>query len=532
MKLFAGDESVKLARIPGKSSYPGGVRVLPGVWKAPDPAERAETDAVEPLSSSSASAAKGRSRIWTGWWSLGVFAVLLPLFFLTSAKKAAQSNSGITDRGYHVIFDYDQHPYLNLGRKMRLSGYTKVAPRHRMPGYAVLVSLLYSDADAYPVDPTGKDPRGVSDGYFQRAKWFNILISGLCLVALYFVSRRFLPPLESHVITWGFGFTVAVAKAPYVQPEVLFYTLFLIGLIGLWSLLRNPSWKLAGGTGIVLVAAFLLKSTVLPLIALFAFCALLRWIQRACSSRISLDRQGLLEQGRAVAPLFNAVGVVAIFGMLLVPYFRNNVDMYGSPLWDAHSRHYLWMDSPEEKKFWRSAGISDPDFVSPEDREIPTAATWWAQNDLGDALKRIEKGWNNNRRLVRKSYPGAYYLSKNLLLVLVIALALLCWRKTRGLMNRRWLEILLLTAFFAGYGLLYCWYQAIDVGPRLIMALFLPALFFLVLAVHRYSDGLWLRIGKFQAPLRVAFSVILIGFIAYSTLQSLGGYYWTLEGGK
>ena len=224
--------------------------------------------------------------------------------------------------------------------------------------------------------------------------------------------------------------------------------------------------------------------------------------------------------------------VVVGFGVVLTPYFRHNQEMYGEALWDVHSRHYLWMDTPEEKKFWRKAGISEPGFESPAGRVVPTAESWIASHSLADGIERIGKGWKNNRKLVRKYYPGAYYLAKNLLLVAVVALALLCWRRSREFLATRWAEILMVLAFFGGYGLLYCWYQAIDVGPRLIMALFLPGLFFLVLALHRYSEGIILRVGRREAPLRVVLSVVLMLFIAYSTIQSFGGPYWELEGGR
>lgn len=463
------------------------------------------------------------------WLSLIPFVILLPLFYFFAWENGVKSNSGISKRGdYDVIFDHDQHSYLNMGKMMREAGYDRVTPRHRMPGYAFLLSALYLESDAYE-KISEKDRRNISPGYFLRAKHFNIALSLLSVVALYLLSRRYLPPLESHVITWAFAWLLAVFRAPYVQPEVSFYVLFLIGLVMLWRLAVNPRWWLAAFAALVLAGAFLLKSTVLPLIVLFlgvtgvwaGFSLFQHWQKREpIAWRALLKRIG------------TAVLVPVAFGAVLFPFFQNTAAMYGSPLWDVHSRHYMWMDSDEEKRFWRKMGISEPDFVVPEGKEVPTAATYLATHDAGQMVRRVVDGWGHTRNMIRDRYSALDFLVRRLAPILLLFLAVAVWRRSKREMNQHWIEGLLVLGFFLGYGLLYCWYEAIGVGPRLALALFLPALFFLVLAIHRLAEPVILRVYRWQAPLRVVVAAIMLAFVVVGAIGVVTQDLWVVEGGR
>lgn len=467
-----------------------------------------------------------------GLWEWLPFVVLLPLFGGFAWAKSVRSNSGIQKNDEHAVFDFDQHAYLNMGRLMRDQGYRKVVPRHRMPGFSFLLSAWSWESDAYPIDPTGSDPRTVGEGYFHRGKVFTIGLACLSLVLLYGICRRFLPVAESHVVTWSFAWLLAVIRAAYVQPEIVFYVLFLWSLILLWRLVVRPRWRLAAGAGLVLAAAFILKSTVVPLIALFLAASAIRAVGRGWRDwRAGTPAAACLVRGLA-PDLGAALLVPLVFAAVLSPYLWNTHRMHGSFFWDVHSKHYMWMETEGEKKFWRGAGISDPGFVPPPGREVPSLATYFREHTLAHAGERLRQGWNDTLIMVKKRYAGLYDFIRKWLLPLGLAAAPLSWRRVHGWLHRRWIEPLMLAGFFLGYAILYSWYQIIGVGPRLLLALALPAVFFLVLAMHRLVGDRQLTIRGRSLPVRRLVNAASFGFIAVRTAGLLRDDFWMIEGGR
>ncbi len=516
MERFASQFPVTLARSAGRAI----ALIEPEVVAA----GRENTGGDEPSSTPASKGQKARRLLV----AVLPFLLLLPLFYGFAAAKSKRSNAGNTGQPYDAIFYHDQHAYLNMGKMMRESDYQWAANRHRTPGYSFLLSALFRSSDDYRPEPGGDDPRRISEAYFARAKHFNILLGVISIVVLFLICRRFLPPLESHVVTWSYAWLVAVIKAPYVQPEVSFYVLILLGVVLLWRLLVRPRWWLAAATALVLAAAFLLKGTVLPLIALFVACAGIRsavilWQARARGQAV--DWRGA---GRDLAI---AMAVPLIFSTLLAPYFRNTAEMYGNPLWDVHSKHYLWMDNHEEKVFWRKAGISDPGFVAPEGRTVPTLASYLEGHGIDEMIDREAAGWAGVRNQVKKEYRAVYDLTRHLTLWILLGAVVLFRRRALGAFRQHWVEWLLVLGFLGGYGLLYCWYQAIGVGPRLILTLFLPAFFFAILGIHRLTAPVALRVFQWQAPLRHVVNAVLLAFIVIGGIGVLTGDLWVAEGG-
>ncbi|MCB1231272.1 MAG: hypothetical protein KDN19_13440 [Verrucomicrobiae bacterium] len=493
-------------------------------WLERAPVSETSTRREPALSTLSGSSGRRSGR----WWSVLPFVILLPLFYLFAWENGERSNSGMSEKGYPVIFDHDQHSYLNMGKMMRLSDYQRVVPRHRMPGYAFLLSLLYVESDAYE-RTSDEDPRNISPEYFSRAKHFNIALSLLSVVAVYFVCRRFLPKVESHLVTWSFAWLVAVIRAPYVQPEIAFYVLFLIGFVALWQLIVKPRWWLAPVAALALAAAFLLKSTVVPLMALFLVAAI--------AKSVLLLYRGLRNRtpeawGPPVKQLAVAFAVPVCFAFLLLPYFRHTAEMYGSALWDAHSQHYMWMDSDAEKRFWRNAGVSEPDFVVPPDKVLPTFSSYLQTHDAQEMVRRVSVGWKHTRNMIRDRYRSFDFLVRRFAPLLLLVLALVSWRRTRQILREHWAEALLVFGFFAGYGLLYSWYEAIGVGPRLCLALFLPALFFAMLAIHRLAEPVVLRIYRWQTPLRHVINGMMLAVLILGAFGVVAKDLWVVEGGR
>jgi hypothetical protein len=463
-----------------------------------------------------------------------LFAVLLGVFAYFAKEKADRHNSGMGQNGYEAIFDHDQHPYLGVARKLRETNFDWIVPRHRMPGYSLLMAPLFDPETAHPIDPTGKDERRVGEAYFGRAKVFNIILCGIGLVAFYFFCRRWMPVMESLIATWSFGFLLEIFKAPYVQPEGVFYVTFTIAFVLLLRQITHPTWFNGLLAAVVLAITFILKSTVLPLIALFGACYGLKWLADA----IGAWRRGeAAKHWRATPRLFGqAVIVPLVFIALLWPYLNTTRELFGSLFWDVHSRYYMWMDTPEEKVKWRDLEISEPHFHQnqrPEgEGELPSAAKYFREHTFEQIVQRPIDGFGKLMPRIELDYGPLVLFLWEFCRWSVLAVALLHWREVWAALRAHWPAVLCVLGFFIGYALLYSWYVAIRVGPRLILALAPPLIFLALWFVGKFAGEVRIpRLGVKINDRRIIGAALAVA-TAVLTGRVLREDLWHIEGGQ
>src|SRR6476469_827396 len=78
----------------------------------------------------------------------------------------------------------DQDAYLGYARHLYESNYTVTEDRNRMPVYPFLLSLIYR-------------PGLTADEFLIRAQRFTVNLSIVLLLGLFFILRRFFPPLHA-----------------------------------------------------------------------------------------------------------------------------------------------------------------------------------------------------------------------------------------------------------------------------------------------------------------------------------------------
>lgn len=476
-------------------------------------------------------------------WLLPGFAFLtflvgLPGFYLVATQRAEQFNSEGTrlidrfagDTATDVVFHYDQHVYLNKGRQLRISDYEYVVPRHRMPGYPLLLSLLYSEADAYPIDPDSNDPRKVSAPYFERAKQFNIGLSLALIVILFFFFVRYLPIPESLLITWAIAWLIFVFKAPFVQPEVLFMALSLMLVILLWRQIIEPNWTRGIASAVLLAGTYFVKSALLPLVALyvacFAFARILDFFrQRRNDDSSPSDLRRSFFVGTAQGALVPILGFA-----LLSPYLANTWKMHGSPFWSVHSAHYYWLENVQEKKLWK--GLAELSMRGEVPAEAPSAKRYLAEHTPREILDRFLEGTQDTRKKVRSDFPETERFVFRRLGKACLVIGLLFLLPVLRTARDQIPGLLFLLGFLIGYALLYGWFNPIRAGLRFMLSLYPVAIALGFWFLARFAGNLRIPRLGFQVHTRPILLVVLALCLGASIHSIVTDLAWKVEGGS
>jgi len=349
----------------------------------------------------------------------------------------------------------DQSAYMGYAKKMRDSGYRYWNDGNRMPVYPFIQSLLYR-------------PGVDSETFFKQGKRLNVALSLIVLLGVYAVLRTVAQQFEAVITTLVAAFTLFAYKAPYCQPELLFYGVNL-GLFALLvELVERPRAGVALAAGAVAALAHLIKGSVLPGVALTTGCL---GIQALCGLRRVEDER------QVHRPLVAAVLLVVTFLALLSPYLVDSKRIFGRYFYNATTTFYFWYDSWDEVvQGTRSHGdrVGWPDL--PAD-QIPGPAKYFREHTPRQGIWRIARGLNIIRRNVFSLWTCGNYA----LLYLAFTGAVIAGQ-TRDFARwlaagRRPLLAAFLATYFGGYLLLYAWFAPVSGGPRLVLALFLPALY-------------------------------------------------------
>lgn len=476
----------------------------------------------------------GRMAPWVRIVLLLVAGAAFAAFHQIAVKRGEIFNT-VNKEGGTVIFDHDQHAYLNAGRLMKRSGYEYVMPRYRTPGLPFLLSFAYEEKEAYtPKGP--EDPRKVSDLYFTKGKHAVILLTMLSLVAVYFLARRWLPPLESFLFAWACMWLLYIFKAPYVRPEPTYYSVFFLGSLLTLNVLARPGWWDAIFAGALLAGAYLLKAAVLPLLLLFYTCFWMktgaRLIRLLWRRKSSPDAPPSPETaGRLWVDIAKAHAILLVFLGLLSPYLITTAKLHkGNPFWSMHSSVFMWTDSKNEIALWASRGITAESQDIPP--EAPSARNYLKTHTSKQIFERCWFGIQDVLKRVRLEYQELHHFTFKRLMRCVIAALILSvlffWRDIR----RHWAETLFVLGFFGGFAAIAGWYQALQTGPRLILALYVPFVFLGFFLISRFGRTIGVPDWGFQFDLRRILLAVLIVSLSLSTWEVLSEDVWKVIGAQ
>jgi len=409
----------------------------------------------------------------------------------------------------------DQGAYMNYAKNTVESNYSDIGGRNRMPIYPLLLSSVYS--------------KDLSDEvFFQRAKLFNIGLSVIALAIVAFVCLRFLSRLYTFSLISIFAFTIDIFKAGFVQAEILFYLLQFLSFLLVVLLIRQPNFKLAIATGILIAVAHLTKASIIPLLILGVVFLLIQQFIIALRNTKSNGRQRVIEIAQKMIPASANVGLLLLFFFITIfPYIQNSKQRFGHYFYNVNSTFYFWYDSWEEAKEGTKAFGDRAGWPDMPDEEIPSLQNYLRDHSLRDIVDRLSKGVS---KLWRTAFSSYGYLSYGAIYVLsFMSLMIFQYKKARQAFQEHIGLALFFISYFIAFLLLSAWFVPIaTLGNRIILAHFLPMMFLLSFIFSR--SNYWFSISVAKKLDRINAGVLLI--LPFDIYQILTSRIFAVYGGK
>ena len=423
-----------------------------------------------------------------------LLALGIVLFFLYLYLDAAQKQSPVNSK----LSKNDQLVYMDIAKQAYETRFHYTGNRNQMPLYPFIQALFYS-------------PQLDDEAFFQQGKGLNVALSLLCLLVLgiaFFIKFSKVYAFYSLLVI---AFLVFAIKSPWFQVEILFYTLFGLAFMLSLEAIISPKWYKSIGVGVLFSLAHLSKAS--AMIGLFIFISSYGILFLHKLFRRSLNG----EEVKRI--LYHALAPLAVFMILLFPYFQESKEKYGSYFYNVNTTFYMWYDTWREANNGTRAAGDHAGWPNLPDEEIPSLSKYLNEHSLSDIISRFRLGakrfiWSGCND---QFSPFAYgYCNQVVLNVMIVSICLLFVTVFRGgrvkssYKNTQAAWWILL--FFGLYVLSFTWYVPISSrigGPRMFLALVIPLLWAVGAIVHAPQiQSLQFMILK--RPVKVIYIVYLL----------------------
>ena len=383
--------------------------------------------------------------------ALATVAIAVSLvFYLHIAKEQATVND---NPSYG-----DQRAYMTFTTRAYESRLQETGARSRMPLYPWVQALLYS-------------PELSEEQFFERGKRINVIMSVVCLAVLGIAFFATLSKLYASYSLLVIAFLLFALKAPWLQAELLYYTLFGLAFILAVESIRRPKWYKSVAVGVLFALAHFTKFSALPALVIYTGSFLIA-LAGKCYRRSLYPREVLRALAFAIAP-------AGLFLVLLYPYFRESKERYGQYLYNVNTTFYMWYDSWDEARAGVRAAGARRHWPDLPDDQIPSLGKYLAEHSTEEIIHRLWIGFyryadNTCTRL------GSQYLLGNCLHIsvgLIVMLVNLAVGVFFGLRIRRLCDaqaVVFMAVCLILYVLSAFWFWPINNGPRIIYAVLIP----------------------------------------------------------
>jgi len=415
--------------------------------------------------------------------ALGIGLFFLQLY-LDIARQQSEVNNDLTRS--------DQSLYMDIAKQAYESRFQYTATRNRMPLYPWLQALFYS-------------PEMDDEAFFEQGKQFNVILSLACLWVLGIVFFRKFSKIYAFYAMLVIAFLVFAIKAPFFQTEILFYTLFGFAFILSLDTLISPKWYKSIGVGLLFALAHFSKASAMPglfiFISSYGILLLLRLFN------------GKLEQKWIIKTVCYALAPLAVFMVLLFPYFQESKEKYGAYFYNINTSFYMWYDSWDEARHATKLVEEQGGWANLPTEELPSLSKYLEGHSLHEILRRFRDNIIElhaySCAAVNRNWSYVYgYCAQVGLGLLVFALSLPMLLKGFQLQSsyKHWHIVWYVLLFFMLYVASLIWYTPIAKGPRTILSLMIPLLWITGFIIHSPQIQS-LQLILFQRPIRVIYIV-------------------------
>ena len=407
-----------------------------------------------------------------------VIAALIGLYLhITQIQSRRNNQLSRSDQLAHIWFAQDIYE----------SDFRYTGSRNYMPLFALMQATMYS-------------PELDDEAFFVQGKKVNVWLSVIALGLLGYAFFARFSRLYAFYSILAIGFLGFALKAPYFQPEILYYTLFAFAFISSLETMFRPTWYMSIGVGVFFALAHLTKASAMPALFVFAVCygvhLFVKLVQRD------------LDWNQAKVIVFRALTPVLTFMILLFPYFQESKENTGEYFFNVNTRIFMWYDSWGDANAKLQELGSYAGFLQLPPDEIPSLEKYLREHSYEQVFDRFRDGIEQfaaygcyvEGSVHRYGYCSQVGLS---ILALVFALPILV-REFRGNRDYDKLHIIcfvvtLLTVYF----LAAAWYVPISGhGPRVVLVLLAPFFWTVGLIVHTRRIRS-LKITLFQRSVRI-----------------------------
>jgi hypothetical protein len=362
----------------------------------------------------------------------------------------------------------DQSAYMDFIKEARRLDFNYTGDHNRMPLYPFLQALLYS-------------PEMDDQELFEQGKQYNLILSIILLIYLFLVFLKLFGYSRSYLLILIIAFSLFIFKAPYVQAEILYYSLSALSFVLMLMMLTRPTWIRAIATGIIAGLAYLTKGTILSSLPLFAFLYGIDLLLLAVQKNINRNKEAVLIIARRAAYLLALLGM---FAVIIFPYAQALKQRFGHYFYNVNTTFYIWYDD------WAEVEVEEakhqfvmqwPDHLAED--ELPNLRNYLRDHTWEQIVDRLESGIRTQyKNISLKSFSVInYWISYLLIFLFGIFIQYEGFRK---FVKSNLVPIAFVILYFAGYLFAFAWYCPIACGRRFIYALYIPFLIVIFLVMR------------------------------------------------
>lgn len=391
-----------------------------------------------------------------GYLVLAMCGALLTWYYWTAAVEHG-------DHANTVVVENDQRVYLNAANNMVRLKWEYSTPRMRMPLTCLMLTPI-------------ADPDKTADEIFPTARRYSVFVSLVCLAGMSVALLPWLGGWLTACFAAVAGAQLFILRASYVAPELLLISLTVIAIALVVEVLQRPRWWTALLAGLALYLWYMTKASAMLALAGFVGAVTVAFL--------------FAGKGKRKPYAIAAVIVLGSFFLPLIPYLVESKKVFGSAMYNAQSRYYMWCQDAEEKRFLQKNRI-DVTLVTftPEQLEnLPSASKYFREHDANHIINRVKVGMYIMFKDVLEEYPSTFFMLFTWMGIAMWATAR-TFRRTVDGVKKNWVSVVYGGVLMLLYCMIFGWFVVLEVGPRVILSVCLIPLFFSMAITHYNLRG-------------------------------------------